>query len=65
METAIAWIHQYGCLAGCLLLMLGIVDLPIPDKPLLVRVGHLSFEGDLSAPVPTALCKDPHRWLNV
>jgi membrane protein DedA with SNARE-associated domain len=55
METAFAWIHQYGCLTGVLLLMLGIVYLPIPDKPLLVPVGHLSFEGDLSAPVPTAL----------
>lgn len=65
MKTARAWIHHHDYFAIVVLLMLGSVILPIPDEPLLVCVGSLSFKGDLSAPLPTALCKEAHRCLNV
>jgi membrane protein DedA with SNARE-associated domain len=48
METALDWIQTYEYPGIVVLLMLGIVGLPIPDETLLLVVGYLSFNGDLS-----------------
>ena len=65
METAFAWIHHRDYRANVVRLMLGSVGFLIPDEPLLVCAGYLSFKGDLSAPIPTALYKKACQCLNV
>lgn len=47
MDAGIEWIERYGYLALFALLMLGIIDLPVPDETLLVFAGYLSFKGEL------------------
>ena len=47
METGFDWITQYGYGALCVLLMLGIVGLPVPDETLLTFVGFLCSKGEL------------------
>lgn len=51
METILVWIHNYEYLCIVMLLMLGIIGLPIPDETLLLFVGYLSFNGELSLPI--------------
>ncbi len=45
--TLVAWLSQYGALALCGLLMLGVFGVPVPDETLLVIAGALVGKGDL------------------
>ena len=46
-DTVSQWITQYGYAAICLLLMMGIAGLPVPDEWLLTFSGYLIFKGRL------------------
>ncbi|MBI4909690.1 MAG: DedA family protein [Acidobacteria bacterium] len=48
VDTVLAWITQYGCVAIFSLLVFGIVGLPVPDETLLTFTGFLIFKGKLS-----------------
>lgn len=48
MELVDNFISQYGYLAIFLLLSLGIIGLPIPDEILMMFIGYMSQEGELS-----------------
>jgi membrane protein DedA with SNARE-associated domain len=55
MEKQVAmWLAHYGAPALCVLLMLGVFGLPIPDETLLVFAGLMVARGELR-PVPVAI----------